>query len=325
MSADYTFTVFTCTYNRAHTLHRVYESLEAQTFRSFEWLIFDNGSTDHTAELVAAWMQDAEFPIRYLSWEENTGYQNTINEGVAVARGELFLLLDSDDRCVPRALERFHALWNGIPVHRRERFAGVTVLCEDQNGNLAGTRFPVDRLESNALELEYRYKVSGEKWGFVRTDILKRYPFPSVEQHVMPHVVWHRIALRYQTLFVNEVLRIYYQDETGEVAQLTAVPPGYNAVGKLLGQQAILDHNMGWFFIAPGALGKAAIQYVRHSYHAGRGALRQHRELRSRAAGALCWLLQPVGWLLYRLDLRRCIRHPDPTGKKGAAYRSLPD
>ena len=49
----YTFTVFTPTYNRAHTLHRVYESLNAQTFRDFEWLIVDDGSNDGTAELVA--------------------------------------------------------------------------------------------------------------------------------------------------------------------------------------------------------------------------------------------------------------------------------
>ena len=38
----YTFTVFTATRNRAHTLPRVYESLKSQTFRDFEWLIVDN-------------------------------------------------------------------------------------------------------------------------------------------------------------------------------------------------------------------------------------------------------------------------------------------
>ncbi len=325
MSTNYTFTVFTCTYNRAHTLHRVWESLQMQTFRSFEWLIFDNGSTDQTADLVARWARDSSFPIRYLSWANNTGYQNAINEGVAAARGELFLMLDSDDRCTPQALERLQALWSGIPVEKRERFAGVTALCEDQYGNLAGTRFPRNHLESNALELEYRYKVKGEKWGFIPTEILKQYPFPKVEHHVMPHVVWHRIARRYQTLFVNEVLRIYYQDDTGNVAQLTAVPPGYNAIGKLLGQQAILDNNMDWFHIAPMALCKAAIQYIRYSRHAGRGVLYQERELRSRAARVLCWMLQPAGLLLYRLDLSRYSRQSDPVGGDGVEYGSLPD
>ena len=47
----YAFTVFTATYNRAHTLQRVYESLKAQTYRDFEWLIVDDGSSDATPEI----------------------------------------------------------------------------------------------------------------------------------------------------------------------------------------------------------------------------------------------------------------------------------
>jgi len=44
---------FTSTYNRAHTLSRVYESLKVQNYRDFEWLIVaDDGSTDNTCELV---------------------------------------------------------------------------------------------------------------------------------------------------------------------------------------------------------------------------------------------------------------------------------
>ncbi|MDC5446286.1 glycosyltransferase family 2 protein, partial [Acinetobacter baumannii] len=41
-------TIFTPAYNRAHTLGRLYESLKKQTLKNFEWLIVDDGSTDHT-------------------------------------------------------------------------------------------------------------------------------------------------------------------------------------------------------------------------------------------------------------------------------------
>ena len=50
-------TVFTPTYNRAHTLPEAYCSLKAQTSKNFLWLIVDDGSTDRTAALVSAWMQ----------------------------------------------------------------------------------------------------------------------------------------------------------------------------------------------------------------------------------------------------------------------------
>ena len=44
-------TVFTPTYNRAHTLPEVYYSLKAQTSKNFLWLIVDDGSTDRSGEL----------------------------------------------------------------------------------------------------------------------------------------------------------------------------------------------------------------------------------------------------------------------------------
>ena len=46
------FTITTPTYNRAHTLERVFDSLNEQTFQNFEWIIGDDGSTDNTEELV---------------------------------------------------------------------------------------------------------------------------------------------------------------------------------------------------------------------------------------------------------------------------------
>ena len=51
----YQFAVFTPTYNRSHTLHRVYESLVAQTYSDFEWLVIDDGSADDTRSCIEAW------------------------------------------------------------------------------------------------------------------------------------------------------------------------------------------------------------------------------------------------------------------------------
>src|SRR5215469_15182284 len=89
------FTVFTATYNRAHTIHRVFNSLRAQTVRDFEWLVVDDGSTDNTAELIAAWSKLADFPIRYFK-QENSGKHIARNLAVREARGSFFALLDSD-------------------------------------------------------------------------------------------------------------------------------------------------------------------------------------------------------------------------------------
>ena len=72
-------TVFTPTFNRRQTLERVYLSLQAQTFKEFEWLIVDDGSTDDTGALVAGWMAEENFfPVSYI-WKPNGGKHTAHN------------------------------------------------------------------------------------------------------------------------------------------------------------------------------------------------------------------------------------------------------
>jgi len=134
-----------------------------------------------------------------------------INRGVAEARGALFLKCDSDDRFLPESLERFLSYWEEIPRDARNAYVGVTVHCMDGNGRRVGDAFPSDRFDSRPYELYARHRVRGEKWGFQRTEILRRFPFPIFkgEKRVPASLVWNRIGLEYLTRYVNDALRIY--------------------------------------------------------------------------------------------------------------------
>src|SRR5260370_1633948 len=179
MNYRYVFTVFTRTFNRSQTLSRVYEGLRLQTFRDFEWLIVDDGSTDGTKEIVEKWQTESAFVIRYI-YQENQGKLAAFNHGVQEARGELFVTLDSDDACVPQALERLKYHWDGIPTAEKDKFSAVTALCKDQNGRLVGDEFPRDVLDFDSIELVFKYNVKDEKWGFHRHDGFKQFPFPKI-------------------------------------------------------------------------------------------------------------------------------------------------
>ncbi len=297
------FTVFTPTYNRGSVLHRVYESLCAQTFRDFEWLIVDDGSTDDTPVRVGQWKQAASFPIRYFV-QENRGKHFAFNRGVQEARGRFFLTLDSDDACTPEALERFLFHWNSIPADQREAFSAVTALCRDQHGRPVGSRFPQDVLDSDSLEIRYRYHVTGEKWGFQRTDVLRQFPFPeALEGQYLPEgVVWSRIARRYKTRFVNEFLRIYYIEE-GSLVHGHA--PQRHAAGGRLQHQTVLNDEIAFFRFAPREFLRSAVHYVRFSNHLGVGLSGQVRDLSNRLAKTL-WLLAVLpGLVVYHLDRNR--------------------
>ena len=203
------FTVFIPCFNRAHTLPRTLESVSAQTFRDFEVLIVDDGSTDNTEEVVQAWGSGHDTPLRYL-YQENQGKHVAYNLAAREARGELLVLLDSDDIMLPDALSILAENWHAIPQKRRSEFAGVEGLCEDGRGNLHGTPFPQDVIDSNYLEITQQYRVKGEKRHAIRTDVLKRFPYPVVpgERHVRPSYVWKQIAHQFKFRYINKVLQI---------------------------------------------------------------------------------------------------------------------
>jgi len=314
------FTVFTPTYNRAHLLHRVYESLRAQTCRDFEWVVVDDGSTDATGETVARWRSEADFPIHY-QWQANGHKKAAFNTGVRMARGLLFLPADSDDWFVPDALERFAAHWNAIPAERRARFSGVCCLCQDEQGRIVGDRFPGDwGLDANSLEMEHRHRTRGEKWGCHRTDVLRAYPFPGgLRGHVPESVVWRAIARQYQTRYFNEPLRIYCQD-AGD--QLTRTPrPHDDAPGALHEKSLVLTHDMGWFTAHPTHFLLEAARWTRYRLHVSRPAAAWPR---SAAGIALVVGMAPVGVAWWLNDWRRTrARHgrgspPAPPARKPA-------
>jgi glycosyltransferase involved in cell wall biosynthesis len=305
----FTFTVYTGTRNRAHTLSRPYDSLCSQTYRDFEWLIIDNDSTDGTQELVAKWQAEADFPIRYIR-HENRGHHGSSNRAVEEARGELFLTLDSDDGCIPTALERFKAIWDDIPEDRRGGYSAVTALCVDENGQKIGTPFPSNPTDSNTMEIRHRHHVKGEKWGFQRTDIMRAHPYPTIPGYVgvLPSsIVWGEIGKRYLTRYVNEylgVVRVSGADTltTSEKADLSGT-----AIGSIMDAQAVIDRNFEYFRYDPIAYYRKAAIYARASFWAGRSPIAQVKAIR-RFPAKLLWLAAlPLGVAEYAVDRVRLV------------------
>jgi glycosyltransferase involved in cell wall biosynthesis len=297
MGYRYTFTVFTPTFNRATTLPRVYESLKAQTFRDFEWLIVDDGSTDGTRPLVEGWQAESQFPIHYI-YQQNQGKPAASNRATNEAQGELLLTLDSDDAALPQSLERLKSHWDSIPAGQRDNFSAVSGLCQDQNGNLVGDKFPQDVMDSDSIELAFKYTIRGDKWGFQRTDVFKQFPFPTPPvpnpRFNCESVVYYRLSRKYKTRFVNEVLKVYFFDD-GMDDHLSILDP-VTMSGLAYFNAYILDELNGWIFRAPWKIMRSAINYSRYSFGMGRGAIAQLKELKSPAAQILVTAALPLGY-----------------------------
>ena len=207
------FTVFTPVYNRKNKINRVWDSLKGQTYRNFEWIVVDDGSTDGVWELLLKWKNEAKFPVTLLS-QSNSGKHVAWNKAVQIATGDLFVPADSDDGFEPDTLERFAFHWETISHNERNNFSGINVLCKDSaTGQIVGNPFPADGFVSNNLDLFFKYKVTGEKWGCIRTDVLRERPFKEVRgSYLSENYVWFYIARKYNVLCVNEALRNYYTE-----------------------------------------------------------------------------------------------------------------
>jgi glycosyltransferase involved in cell wall biosynthesis len=95
-----TVSVIIPTYNRARYVVEAVESVFAQTFKDYEVIVVDDGSTDNTKQVLEPYRGR----IRYVR-QENRGLAAARNRGVREARGELVAFLDSDDCWEPRMLE----------------------------------------------------------------------------------------------------------------------------------------------------------------------------------------------------------------------------
>lgn len=211
MNKTATLTVFTPSYNRAHTLPRTYASLLRQDCKDFVWLVVDDGSTDDTAELVRSWQErDNGFDIRYI-YKENGGMHTAHNTAYEQIDTELNVCIDSDDCLADGAVRKILAKWREV---KSKGYAGLIGLDADLNGALIGKGFPAGLTETT-LTGYYAAGGSGDKKLVYRTDIIRQYPpYPVFdgEKYVALAYKYRLIDQDYKLAVLDEILcNVEYQ------------------------------------------------------------------------------------------------------------------
>lgn len=99
-----TISVIMSAYNTARYLPESLESILNQTFRDFEFIIIDDGSTDDTLKILREY-ESRDSRLRIVS-RPNTGLTKALNEALALARGSFIARMDGDDIAMPERFER---------------------------------------------------------------------------------------------------------------------------------------------------------------------------------------------------------------------------
>jgi len=297
-SNSITFTVLTPTYNRSNLLSRAFQSLKHQTFRDFEWVIVDDGSTDGTQDIVDSWTKQSDFPICYF-WQPNSGKHVAVNRGVAIAKGELCVILDSDDWLTPTALERLLYHYKSIPPKVRGNYTGIAGLYALPSGKVVGSIFPAPVIDSNAVEIMTRYRVKGDKFGANRTDVLREFPFPeNLGRFVPESLVWNRIARKYSIRFVNEIFAYTEYQPGGLSARSVEIRARSSAAARTYYREFVELEGLYMSFYDRL---RACANYVRYSFHGKVPLQNQYMEIGRKVYYFLSF---PIGLAAYLRDKR---------------------
>lgn len=223
-------TIFTPTFNRGHTLPKLYKSLIKQTSKDFIWLIVDDGSTDNTKESVERWISENNIEIVYHK-QINQGKPLAHNKGVSMTKTELFTCVDSDDYLSKYAIEEVLEMWE---KYKRD-ISIIGILAFKGNYEKKFIVQPSDKkLVSTTLRDGYRkHGLKGDMFLIYRTDNLIKYIFPKFEgENFVPEAyLYDLLDQDGELLILNKVLYYYeYLDDgyTSNMAKLLFKnPKGY--------------------------------------------------------------------------------------------------
>lgn len=293
-------TVFTPAYNRARFLDDLHAGLEAQTFKDFEWIVVDDGSSDETPEVMDAIMRESALEITFFR-QENGGKHRAINKGVELAKGELFFILDSDD-CLPmKSLEIVAETYEGIQ-HKTE-VCGVCGLMQHRDGTLISIIPPVHPyVDCSSIEMRHKYHVSGDIKEVFKTTVLKQFPFPEItgERFCPEMLCWNRIAKNYRLRLIDRVIYTADYLDDGLSAKIVKI----RQTSPIATMMTYAEH-VTYEGVPFKERLRSAINYYRFKAcvkRAHRNAYKKDTGQALPKIGVQWWWTKPIGWLFHLKD-----------------------
>lgn len=199
-------------YNSAAHLQQTLDSLSAQTFRDFECIAIDDGSTDATRALLE--IHAARDPRFTITSRENRGLIATLNEGIAVARGEWIARMDADD------------------IAHTDRLAKQLAHVEATGADICGSwiRFFGDRqgewhlpTDDAAIRAHLIFNVAlAHPSVLARASLLKNHPYDPANENAEDYGLWCELALAGAKFSNVPAVLLDYRTHAAQISQSRA-------------------------------------------------------------------------------------------------------
>ena len=236
--------IITITYNNAEGLRRTIQSVQAQTFRDFEHIIVDGGSTDGSVEIIRQYADNeairlegykatrpenskadnlassphhliTSLPIAWIS-EKDRGVYDAQNKGICLAQGEYCYFLNAGDTfCADDVLERMfspNSLIASSPNRLPDILYGNEIIV---NGN--GQRVGIARGVVNPTFVDLYNSCMKHQASFIRRSLFDKYGLYDVDMRICSDFDWffRVIAFHDDVTLQYKDIDIAYFESTG--------------------------------------------------------------------------------------------------------------
>ncbi|MDR1653874.1 MAG: glycosyltransferase [Prevotellaceae bacterium] len=207
------FSVIIPLYNKAQYVEKALQSVANQTFKEFEVIVVDDGSTDNSLEIVKN-MRGINCELRIIE-QANSGVSTARNNGVRVARYNYIVFLDADDWWADNFLAQMAALINDFP----DAAMWASSYFKVKNGKVTPAKIGVSQDFTRGY-FDYVMAYSRSPWmpiwtgaTVMRKEIYDEMGgFKPTLKLGEDFDLWMRVALKYRTVLINKPLSFYNQD-----------------------------------------------------------------------------------------------------------------
>ena len=292
------YTIVIPTYNREFLLKRNIEAIEQINYdrTQFELIIVDDGSTDDTSKLLKHYEINTPLNFRYYV-KSNNGKYSAVHFGAIEAKGEYFIVTDSDDYLDTEILNNVDKALESYKHIDSNTITGVIGL----NYNLftkkvQGNKFDTDLFLSDPIEMRFNRHKSGDEIKITKTKFFREFNFPEAIKDlkfVPESYVYYGLCSKYKFVYTNKVLQYIDYQEDG----ITRTIGSYrveNSYGCYLAYKRYIDlieFKKSWkgYF-------RNFINYIRFALHS------KNKIGIQKLTG---FLLFPIGLALYLNDIRK--------------------
>jgi glycosyltransferase involved in cell wall biosynthesis len=195
--------IITPVYNGSQYLSAAIESALAQTYKNFELLIVNDGSTDNSADIIRPFLKDSR--VIYIE-QKNAGVAAARNTALKQARGKYIGFLDQDDLWFKNKLE-------------------LQIAALEKDGSLALVHSRQDFIDSHGNKIKYDWITGGEGYCFRENFIKNRIAVLTVliRKNIIDEIgffneqlsgaddyeMWLRVTLKYPIKYIDQSLAFY--------------------------------------------------------------------------------------------------------------------